>query len=79
MAWFQLKTGFPYRSAFDRFSYDDLRGMHHPLHEADESKFIETLLRKRTRSMRIAQPDCARDTTEMRSGNIATLCIRDTP
>lgn len=28
------------------FSYDDLRGMYYPLHEADESKFIETLLRK---------------------------------
>lgn len=46
MAWLQLKTGLPYRSAFDRFSYDDLRGMYHPLHEADESKFIETLLRR---------------------------------
>lgn len=46
VAWLQLKTGLPYRSAFDRFSYDDLRGMYHPLHEADESKFIETLLRR---------------------------------
>lgn len=46
MAWFQLKTGRPYRSAFDSFLYDDLRGMCYPLHEADESKFIETLLRK---------------------------------
>lgn len=46
VAWFQLKTGLPYRSAFGRFSYDDLREMYHPLHEADESKFIETLLRR---------------------------------
>ena len=46
VAWLQLKTGLPYRSAFDRFSYDDLRGMYHPLHEADEPKFIETLLRR---------------------------------
>lgn len=46
VAWFQLKTGRPYRSAFDSFLYDDLRGMYYPLHEADESKFIETLLRK---------------------------------
>ena len=46
VAWFQLRTGRPYRAAFDSLSYKDLREMYHPLHEADESKFIETLLRR---------------------------------
>lgn len=46
VAWFQLKTGRPYRAAFDSFSYKDLREMYHPLHEADESKFIEVLQQK---------------------------------
>ncbi len=46
IAWFQLKTGLPYQSVFGNFPYCDLRGMCYPLHEADESKFIETLLRK---------------------------------
>lgn len=46
VAWFQLRTGHPYRAAFDSFSYKDLREMYCPMHEADESKFIAVLLQK---------------------------------
>ena len=43
VAWFQLKTGRPYRAVFDQLAYDDIREMYWPLHEADESKFVEVL------------------------------------
>lgn len=43
VAHFQLVTGRPYRAVFDAVPYNELAGMYHPLHEADESKFIEIL------------------------------------
>lgn len=40
---FQVETGYSYRTIFESVSYDELRGMYWPLHEAPESKFIESL------------------------------------
>ncbi|MBQ3106770.1 MAG: helix-turn-helix transcriptional regulator [Eggerthellaceae bacterium] len=43
LAFFQMETGHPYRAIFQRATYDEIRAMYYPLHEADESKFVETL------------------------------------
>ena len=50
VAHFQLRTGKPYRAVFDAVPYDELVGMYYPLHEADESKFIETLSQRLDRA-----------------------------
>lgn len=57
MALFQLRTGRPYRAVFGTVPYNELVEMHHPLHEADESKFIEVL------SLRLGSAAAARPTS----------------
>ena len=49
IAWFQLRTGRPYRAALEHVPYDELRGMYYPLHEADETKFVMALSEKLAR------------------------------
>ena len=56
VAWFQLRPGRAYRAVFDRIAHEELRGMYYPLHEADESKFVEAL------SARLAQIDSSSPT-----------------
>lgn len=50
VAHFQLRTGRPYRAVFDAVPYDEIVGMYRPLHEADESKFIDVLSAKLDRA-----------------------------
>lgn len=40
---FILFTGYSLKTIFERASYDELRSMYWPLHEAHESKFVEAL------------------------------------
>lgn len=43
LAYYQFRTGKPYRLIFDAIPYDELVGMYYPLHEAPEEKFVEVL------------------------------------
>ncbi len=40
LAHYQMETGCSYRSIFATASYEEIRGMYWPLHEAPESKFV---------------------------------------
>lgn len=40
LAHYQVTTGCSYQSVFDTASYDEIRAMYWPLHEAPESKFV---------------------------------------
>ena len=43
---FQYETGCPYKRVFEVVPYQELQGMYYPLHEADESKFVDVLLKR---------------------------------
>ena len=41
LAYYQHETGTPFRRIFEAVPYEEFAAAYHPLHEADESKFIE--------------------------------------
>ncbi len=43
LGFYQAATGVPYRRIFCSVAYRELVGMYHPLHEASEERFVETL------------------------------------
>lgn len=46
LGFYQVETGRSYRRVFETVEYDELVALYHPLHEAPESKFVETLERR---------------------------------
>ena len=43
LVWYQFATGRRYRSIFNAVPYESIASLYHPLHEADERKFIVVL------------------------------------
>ena len=42
LGYYQVKTGHTYAEIFQRFPYSEIKQSYWPLHEADDSKFLET-------------------------------------
>ena len=75
LAWFQMRTGHPYRAVLDFVSYGDVRSMYRPLHEADESKLIDVLSARLERATR-AEPTRLRALREASGLSQAELARR---
>lgn len=43
LAWYQFATGRRYKTIFSTVSFDTIVSLYHPLHEADERKFVAVL------------------------------------
>ena len=41
VSYFQLRTGHPYKEIFKRFPYEEIKESYWPLHEADDTKFVQ--------------------------------------
>lgn len=71
LAHFQYETGCPYRRVFEVVPYQELQGMYYPLHEADESKFVEVLLSRMTDARKTTRLRVQRDIVGISQAELA--------
>lgn len=80
LAHYQAETGRSYASVFQLVSYDEVRSMYWPLHEAPESKFVTTLdewMRERAGATKLRRMREAAGLSQSQLANLSGVKLRN--